>query len=90
MRNLIPVGFLKDADYKNDDGTWTRFPDQLWIESEVKKQTAEQVLILQYKDLLEQSAKMIENTRKEFKKKRSVVEVDSLLESISYFMNHKK
>ena len=35
------IPFLKDVDYENKDGSWTRFPSQLWIESKIEKQSAQ-------------------------------------------------
>lgn len=88
MSKLIPVSFLKKADYQNADGSFTRFPDQIWIDKDITKQSAEHVLVLQYKDVIEKVSEMIKDTRKELKKKKSIVEVDSLLESIYWFINH--
>ncbi len=42
------VNLLKNADYENKDGSWTRFPSQLWISDKVENQNAEQAVLLQY------------------------------------------
>jgi len=63
MRSLIPVSFLENADYPNPDGSFTRFPEQIWIEGDIAKQSAEHVLILQYKNLLEEVSKDLERSK---------------------------
>lgn len=63
MRSLIPVSFLENADYPNPDGSFTRFPEQIWIEGDIAKQSAEHVLILQYKKLLEEVSKDLESSK---------------------------
>lgn len=50
---LIPVDYLQNPDYENSDGTWTRYPSQLFIESDIRKQTAQETILLQYKSRVE-------------------------------------
>ena len=41
------VSFKKNHDYENGDGTWTRYPTQVYIETDQRRQDAKDVLVLE-------------------------------------------
>lgn len=62
IRKLVPVKFLRNPDYRLPDGSWVRFPDQIWIENDKRVQTPEQTLLLQQQKRIADLEKVCSST----------------------------